>query len=71
MKKFCITVALCLLVSGCSNPAGRMGFDAKPPKMDDTPTIYSDSWQTLPGKKFLMKKKYPSHINPNPDSDIL
>ena len=71
MKKFIITMVLCLLVSGCGNPVGRRGFDAKPPGMDDTRTTYSDSRASASDEEDADEEEVPEPYNPDPDSDIL
>lgn len=71
MKKFCITLVLCLLVSGCGNPVGRRGFDAKPPGMDDARTTYSDSRASASEEDDADEEEVPEPYNPDPDSDIL
>ena len=43
----------------------------KPPKMDDTPTIYSDSLADTSREEVSDEEEVPEPYNPNPDSDIL
>lgn len=71
MKKLYITVALCFLVSGCSNPTGRMGFDAKPPRMDEARAIDSKALTGISDDEVSDEEELPEPFNPNPDSDIL
>lgn len=66
-----MTLVLCLLVSGCGNPVGRRGFDAKPPGMDDARTTYSDSRASASEEDDADEEEVPEPYNPDPDSDIL
>lgn len=64
-------MALCLLISACSNPIGKMGFDAKPPKRDNARDAYAYSLTEASNEEVSDPEEIPEPLYPDPDPDIL